>query len=76
MGDWCLVGEELVRHPIDDGAVGVWGMLRPARLRMIVFEEYICDEAFHGEVTCAVVVVPVEVDASKLGSKPIGCGLI
>mgnify|MGYP006175787709 CR=1 FL=1 len=52
------------------------GMLRPARLRMIVFEEYICDVAFHGEMTHVVVVVPVEVDTRKLGSKPIGCYLI
>ena len=75
-GTGVIIGEELVHHPIDDGAVDVRGMLRLAWLRMIVFEEYICNVAFHGEATRAVVVVPVEVDTCKLGSKPISCDIV
>ena len=52
------------------------GMLRLAWLRMIVFEEYICDVAFHGEATCAVAVVPVEVNTRELGSKPISYDIV
>ncbi len=43
---------------------------------MVVFEEHFVDVSFHGEMACAFLIVPFNVDSCKFGPRPVGGDLV